>query len=66
MTSKGFDTHGVEIAKKARELSVKNHGLFVKDSLSSLKEKNFDTITMWHVLEHVYDLDGYMTKIKIY
>ena len=64
MKSKGFDTYGVEIAKKARELSVKNHGLFVKDSLSSLKEKNFDTITMWHVLEHVYDLDGYMTKIK--
>ena len=64
MTSKGFDTYGVEIAKKARELSKKNHGLFVKDSLSSLKEKNFDIITMWHVLEHVYDLDGYMKKIK--
>jgi len=64
MTSKGFDTYGVEIAKNARELSIKNHGLLVKDSLSSLKEKNFDIITMWHVLEHVYDLDGYMKKIK--
>ena len=49
MKSKRFDTYGVEIAKKARELSIKNHGLFVKDSLSSLKEKNFDIITMWHV-----------------
>ena len=64
MKIKRFDTYGVEIAKKARELSIKNHGLFVKDSLSSLKEKNFDIITMWHVLEHVYDLDGYMKKIK--
>ena len=64
MKIKRFDTYGVEIAKKARELSKKNHGLFVKDSLSSLKEKNFDIITMWHVLEHVYDLDGYMKKIK--
>ena len=41
MKVKRFDTYGVEIAKKARELSIKNHGLFVKDSLSSLKEKNF-------------------------
>ena len=64
MKFKRFDTYGVEIAKKARELSIKNHGLFIKDSLSSLKEKNFDIITMWHVLEHVYDLDGYMKKIK--
>ena len=64
MKNKGFDTYGVEIAKKARELSIKNHGLFVKDSLSNLKERNFDIITMWHVLEHVYDLDGYMKKIK--
>ncbi len=64
MKSKGYDTYGVEIAKKARELSIKNHKLFIKDSLSSLKENNFDIITMWHVLEHVYDLDGYMKKIK--
>ena len=66
MRKKGFDTYGVEIAKKARELSIKNHKLFVKDSLLSLDENNFDVITMWHVLEHVYDLDGYMKKIKIY
>ena len=64
MRRKGYDTYGVEIAKKARELSTKNHGLFVKDSLSSLDETNFDIITMWHVLEHVYDLDGYMKRIK--
>ena len=64
MKTKGFDTHGVEISKKARELSIKNHKLNVKSSLLSLDETNFDVITMWHVLEHVYDLDGYMKKIK--
>ncbi len=64
MKSKGFDTYGVEIAKKARELSIKNHKLFIKNSLCSLDENNFDIITMWHVLEHIYDLDGYMKKIK--
>ena len=41
MKSKGFDTHGVEIAKKARELSVKNHGLFVKDFAIKFKGKEF-------------------------
>ena len=64
MKKKGFDTYGIEVAKKARELSKKNHKLLVKDSLSKLNENNFDVITMWHVLEHVYDLDGYMKKIK--
>ena len=64
MKKKGFDTYGIEVAKKARKLSRKNHKLLVKDSLSKLNENNFDVITMWHVLEHVYDLDGYMKKIK--
>jgi len=64
MKTKGFDTYGVEIAKKAREFSIKNHKLYVKDSLLNLDETNFDVITMWHVLEHIYDLDGYMKKIK--
>ena len=64
MQKKGFDTFGIEVAKKARKLSKKNHKLLVKDCLSKLNENNFDVITMWHVLEHVYDLDGYMKKIK--
>tara|TARA_B100000989_G_C19477378_1_gene443540 strand:- start:305 stop:1186 length:882 start_codon:yes stop_codon:yes gene_type:complete len=64
MQMKGFDTFGVEVAKKAREQSIKNHNLLVKDSLSKLNENNFDLITMWHVLEHVYDLDWYMKQIK--
>ena len=30
------------------------------------KEKNtFDAITLWHVLEHVHDLQGYITKLKL-
>ena len=64
MQVKGFDAYGVEIAKKAREASIKNHRLIIKDSISNLNKKNFDIITMWHVLEHVYDLDSYMKKIK--
>tara|TARA_A100001035_G_scaffold112730_1_gene88374 strand:- start:3956 stop:4837 length:882 start_codon:yes stop_codon:yes gene_type:complete len=64
MKMKGFDTFGVEVAKKAREQSIKNHNLLVKDSLSKLNENNFDLITMWHVLEHVYDLDWYMKQIR--
>ncbi len=64
MKSRGFETFGVEVAKKAREASTKNHKLFVKESLSSFDKYDFDIITMWHVLEHVYDLDGYMTKIR--
>ena len=63
MQIKGFETFGVEVAKKPREQSIKNHKLLVKDSLSKLDENNFNVITMWHVLEHVYDLDGYMLSL---
>ncbi|MBH07787.1 MAG: methyltransferase [Flavobacteriales bacterium] len=64
MKKNNYETYGVEIAKNARNLSIKNHKLNVKDSIFNLSEKNFDIITMWHVLEHIYDLDDYMRKIK--
>src|SRR6202007_3487231 len=32
--------------------------------LHALDEKSFDAITLWHVLEHVHDLNGTMNSLK--
>jgi len=37
------------------------------DNIDNLKNKNpyqFDVITLWHVLEHVHDLDKYIYRLK--
>ena len=34
------------------------------DEIYNLSPATFDAITMWHVLEHVHDLHGYMKKLK--
>ena len=34
------------------------------DALSDLENQSFDVITMWHVLEHVPNLDEYILELK--
>lgn len=55
----GFETVGIEPSKKAREKAIKNYNLSVKENtdLSVYKECEFDSISMWHVLEHMPDLN---------
>ena len=57
---------GVETDKKARCFAIENNSCNVDDSLDTAITNNerFDVITLWHVLEHVYDLDGYLKKLK--
>lgn len=63
--SAGWDVRGIEQDSDAATYSIKNFGLDVKgpDELYKLENQEFDVITMWHVLEHVHDLDGYMKVI---
>jgi 2-polyprenyl-3-methyl-5-hydroxy-6-metoxy-1,4-benzoquinol methylase len=62
----GFDVKGIEPNEKARNFSKTRLQLETMSSFESfdpLREK-FDCITMWHVLEHVHDLDGYLENIR--
>jgi predicted SAM-dependent methyltransferase len=34
------------------------------EDLSRLEASQFDAITMWHVLEHVHDLHGYLVQFQ--
>ena len=55
----GFLVRGIEPSKKAREQAEKNYNLSVseKTDLSQYKDEEFDTISMWHVLEHMPNLN---------
>lgn len=63
----GFKTFGVEPEKNART-HAKGKGLYVADSLDQLtmrsKIKKFDVITLWHVLEHVPDINQLLVKFN--
>lgn len=57
---------GTEPDKNAREKAMQLYGINLDQSenLYSFPEKNFDAITLWHVLEHVHDLHEYVEQLK--
>lgn len=63
---KGFEVYGVEPNQKAREIAYINHGLIIEDleGLNTFKPGTFDAISMWHVLEHVHDINERMLQIN--
>ncbi|WP_241910502.1 class I SAM-dependent methyltransferase [Pseudotamlana carrageenivorans] len=61
----GWYGYGIEPNAHAREIANKktNHGVFDTDELLKFKQHRFDVITLWHVLEHLPDLEN---QIEIY
>ncbi len=62
----GYKTTGIEPNVFARRFANEKLGLTVvpEESLEELPHASFSIITMWHVLEHVHDLETRMMKIK--
>jgi SAM-dependent methyltransferase len=54
------DAGAREMAKKLYDLNLKN-----QNELFHLPVSSFDAITLWHVLEHVHDLAGYIQQLKL-
>lgn len=59
----GWNTTGIEPSEKAKSIAI-NKGVIFVDKLSDLENHSFDVITMWHVLEHVPNLDEYILELK--
>jgi len=59
----GWETTGIEPSEKAKTIAI-NKGVNFANNLSDLKDHSFDVITMWHVLEHVPNLDEYIFELK--
>ncbi|GAO44285.1 class I SAM-dependent methyltransferase [Flavihumibacter petaseus] len=66
MKSAGWSVTGLEPDPGARAVAEANYGirLEVPDKLYQLEPAGFDAITLWHVLEHVHDLQAYMGRFK--
>ena len=61
-----WKTYGIEPNEKARDFAIKNLGLdvFEENEIKKFENNNFDVITMWHVLEHVHNLNERVGEIK--
>jgi len=64
--SKGFDVSGVEPNGKASVYAQTVNGIPVKNKLTEYNtgQHSFDCITMWHVLEHVHDLNETLEMVN--
>lgn len=59
----GWEIHGVEPNEKAGKLAQQK-GVFLNKKTEVLPDSKFDVITMWHVLEHVPDLEKQLTELS--
>ena len=58
-----WDVYGVEPSQKAREIAAKKN-IFLHQSIEDFKGQQFDVVTLWHVLEHLPDLENTITAIQ--
>ena len=59
----GWDITGIEPSTKAKAISV-SKGISFADNLQSIESHSQDVITMWHVMEHVPDVEKEITELK--
>ena len=59
----GWDTVGVEPSDRAKSIAIKK-GISFVEKISELENNSFDVITMWHVLEHVPNLELQIQELK--
>ena len=59
MAARGWKVTAIEKNEKARNFAHETFGLNMleSDALSTLPDESFDVITMWHVLEHIEDIN---------
>ncbi|MEO7444613.1 MAG: class I SAM-dependent methyltransferase [Ferruginibacter sp.] len=57
---------GLEPDEKARERAASLHQVksLEPEAIYSLHSETFDAVTMWHVLEHVHDIEGYLKQVN--
>ncbi|MEO4007257.1 class I SAM-dependent methyltransferase [Flavobacterium sp. CAU 1735] len=61
--SQGWNAIGIEPSEKAKGIAI-GKGIQFSDTLEQLENQSFDVITMWHVLEHVPDLENQIATLK--
>lgn len=59
----GWETTGIEPSDRAKSIAIKKGISFVENTYG-LSDHSFDVVSMWHVLEHVPDLDFQIKELK--
>ncbi len=59
-----WQSNGIEPAQVARQKASNLTKLPIAESLNQLASEKFDVITLWHVLEHVEDLNEKISELK--
>ncbi len=66
MLQSGWDITGVEVSKEARQLAELNTDSVILDPTEYFNsEHKYDVITLWHSLEHLHELEQYLSKISL-
>lgn len=62
----GWQVSGIEPNKKARTIANENcnDSVFNVEKLNSFKAESFDVISLWHVLEHLPNLEEHVSILK--
>ena len=61
--NQNWDILGIEPNDKAKGIAV-GKGIRFGDTIEKLESNSFDVITMWHVLEHVPDVEHQVAELK--
>ncbi len=67
MVRKGFQAQGIEIDEGARKYGREKFGIKVDAPVALFDElapDSFDVISLWHVLEHLYDPKKYLKRFN--
>lgn len=60
---KGWEVQGMEPNKSASNLSSEK-GIELKSSLTDFRGSQFDVVTLWHVLEHIPNLEETISQLS--
>lgn len=65
MAKAGWNVTAIEKSSSARELSLNEFGfeIFPEEYLATIKDKELDVVTMWHVMEHIQEPDKMWKEI---
>lgn len=64
LKERGWETTGIEPSTKARSISESKNIKVFESTETLLTEKKFNVITLWHVLEHIHNLEETIQKLK--
>lgn len=60
---KGWEVYGMEPNNNAAELALEK-GVVLQSSLNNFEGKQFDVVTLWHVLEHIPNLEETIVQLS--